>query len=221
MRKNFSIEKIQAGEFVIKKSRFRMVLQYIKHRWITDLDVREYDTQLMELSDIAKKDILWFYEGQYLYNRCLRLLGIRPRSRKEFIDFLSSKADNISVIDDILIRLDGLIDDEAFAQYLIDKERSHNPKGNIVIKRKLQEKGIDAEIISSLLHDDDEVDVFITQQYEKKRPSLIERIHRKQSANQQLEFETKMKSFLLSKGFSMSQITTLFRTLKEQNEMDI
>jgi len=58
-----------------------------------------------------------------------------------------------------LIELD-LIDDQKFAQWWVEQRVNSNPRGNIGLKAELQQKGIDREIIDSvLLSKDQETDL--------------------------------------------------------------
>ena len=58
-----------------------------------------------------------------------------------------------------LIELD-LIDDKKFAAWWVDQRVRLNPRGNIALKAELMQKGIDREIIASvLLTKDQEIDL--------------------------------------------------------------
>lgn len=204
-------EIIQIGEFSFKKRRIRVVLAYLRARYNFHLVGRvDESEELCTLLREHRDDILWIYEGEWLYQRCFRLLAIRPRSTKELTDFLQRRVLNTTVIPQILAKLSTFIDDRAFAEYLIDKERRHNPKGNTVIKMKLKEKGIDDEIITQMLDQGDQME-YIKMQYQKKETSLREKIVRKASKYPEQEFQKQMTQFLFSKGFSLSDIASFLR----------
>lgn len=234
-KKNFRKQKydspvIPIGEFFFKQSRIRLVIRIILEKH-PELNVLFLNSKRIRISDLTegvmkslsesiKKDednILMFYEGNYLYNRVLRLLSIRPRSVKEVREFLKKNANNLKSIDLIVNKLGEFLNDYDFAEYLISKERSHNPKGNLVIKYKLLEKGIDKDIIEELLYNDEDNELeLIEVQFNRKRDEFIRKIMKKGDKYKKETFNMKMKSYLVSKGFSEKNISIFLK----ENEVD-
>ena len=86
-------------------------------------------------------------------NKAVHLLSFRPRSAAEL------KQRGLGAVIPQLIELD-LIDDQKFAQWWVEQRVNSNPRGNIGLKAELQQKGIDREIIDSvLLSKDQETDL--------------------------------------------------------------
>ncbi len=217
-------EILQVGDARFKQNRFRKVVGYVSYAYGTLLQnplpkrvtpdnqqdiIQEIETVVHDHLD----DIVWFYEGGYLYNRCLRLVSIRPRSIKEINDFLARLADNERTVQLIFERLSELVDDKVYAEYIVQKERSHNPKGDRLIRQKLKEKGVDEDIIQKALSEEYDVHNAIRKQYEKKHDSMLARIQKKGSSNKKREFKAKMRSYLFSKGFSLVEIDEFFDTI--------
>ncbi|MBU1104301.1 recombination regulator RecX [Candidatus Parcubacteria bacterium] len=148
----------------------------------------------------------------WIFDRCLGYLGIRQRSQKEISDYIKkllrkktyydssklvySKEEQQNIINltiDKLVKLE-LINDHEFARLVVSsKTRGRHPKGTNAIKADLYKKGIDREIIKSVLLeniDDKENAKMLAQEklayYLKKNP---------QTAKQ------KTLRYLVSRGF--------------------
>lgn len=98
----------------------------------------------------------------WVFDRCLGYLGVRQRSKKEIGDYIkklvrkktyTKEALQILINQTIerLIKL-GLINDEEFARLVLSsKTKGRHPKGTNAIRANLYKKGIDREIIRSVL----------------------------------------------------------------------
>lgn len=88
----------------------------------------------------------------------LRFISLRPRSEYEFIQFLQKtiKRKNMVVSEDILPRILsrtkelGYLDDKKFVTWWIEQRDTHKPKSFRVLKRELQQKGIDSALIEEI-----------------------------------------------------------------------
>ena len=111
-------------------------------------------------------------------NKAVHLLSFRPRSAAEL------KQRGLGAAIPKLIELD-LIDDKKFAQWWVEQRCLLNPRGNIGLQAELQQKGIDREIIESvLLTKDQEV-------------ALAKKLLTKKNLD-----KSRVQRFLLSRGFS-------------------
>lgn len=161
-----------------------------------------------ELTD-KELDILVFKnEFQKLYDRALRFISLRPRSKKELITYLSRKSVPEKIITKIVGRLEegGLINDESFARWWVEQRITFRPKGRIALLAELNQKGIDREISGEVINQ--EVDELKLAQIaaEKKRKVL------KNLPSQ--EFRQKMTDFLLRRGFAWE---TVKKIVDDQN----
>ena len=77
-------------------------------------------------------------------NKAIHLLSFRPRSAAEL------KQRGLAAAIPQLIELD-LLDDQKFARWWVDQRLAFRPRGNIALKSELIQKGIDREIIESVL----------------------------------------------------------------------
>ncbi|MFH1593334.1 MAG: regulatory protein RecX [Candidatus Omnitrophota bacterium] len=82
-----------------------------------------------------------------------RLLGIRPRSEEELTDKFRKKgysgADVFQVVSSLKEK--GIIDDSRFARLWIESRLRSSPKGEMLLRRELKQKGISSEIIEKAL----------------------------------------------------------------------
>lgn len=151
----------------------------------------------------------------------LRFVSYRPRSEREFTDFLHKKLARWKVAGDLLIekvkaRMDelGYMDDEKFARWWISQRMTFRPKGMRLIALELQKKGISRDIIKTAARDliqSDQLD-----EYEAARKSI-----RKKTVLwvklPKIEQKKKLYTFLAQRGFSASVIG---RIIDERGEKE-
>jgi len=128
-----------------------------------------------------------------------RFLARRMHSRKELRDKLVAKKHDQIDIDKIIQELEDkkYLNDTSFARQMITDEISLKKTGPLLIKNKLLKKGVDINIISSLLDElyDEHLQYQNCQYFaNKKRGSL------KNSAARSAR--DKLGNFLIQKGFS-------------------
>lgn len=88
---------------------------------------------------------------------CLRLLTVRARTRAELAGQLAKRGYPDSVSERVLDRLAqvGLIDDADFAEQWVRSRRANAGKGRRALIAELRTKGVDSDIIETVLADDD------------------------------------------------------------------
>lgn len=98
----------------------------------------------------------FYYEK--LVNIGIRFVSYRPRSEKEFRDFLGKKLTKWKVsgsvlLDRVIARLAeiGYVDDEKFAAWWVEQRTTFRPKGPKVIQGELAQKGVSRSIIASVV----------------------------------------------------------------------
>jgi regulatory protein len=82
----------------------------------------------------------------------IRLLEIRPRSERELRERLRQRGFDGSSIDAVCQRLNetGLINDQAFANYLVEQRQRNAQRGGQAIRNDLRKHGIDSDTIHQL-----------------------------------------------------------------------
>jgi regulatory protein len=145
------------------------------------------------------------------YNKALRLLTVRSRTRKELKQRLVAERFTDKVAEQVLDRLvdAGLIDDKKFA---IDRARAMG-KGKGWGPRKLRsdllKRGIDAEAIDEAVSQ-----AYGTQSCTKIMKRLIKKRFGTQVLTQKADRKAKGKAqrFLLGRGFEPEEVSAMFES---------
>ena len=147
-----------------------------------------------------------------LLSASLRFVSYRPRSEKEFRDFLTRKLKKRKVYDIVVIprvikRLTdlGYVDDEAFARWWVQSRMQFRPKGARVLILELLRKGVAkstvAEVVSRARKSgENEKDT--VKQLAQKRLSRLAGIPAR-------ERKKKLFDFLLRRGFEADLVTAV------------
>jgi regulatory protein len=142
-----------------------------------------------------------YYER--LVNASLRFVSYRPRSEKEFTDFLTKKLTKWKVSGGVLIkkviqrmRELGYVDDRAFAVWWVMQRADFKPKGRRFVAMELTRKGISRDLI-------EEVGGFDEFAGAKK---AIEKKIVLWARKPVIEQKKKMYTFLTQRGFSSGTI---------------
>jgi len=128
------------------------------------------------LSHNEIKKLLIFSWQEELYEQVLYYLSLRPRSRKEIADYVKRRFAKLkknqklpffehqevvldtrgTLIDETVARLEknDLLNDEDFARWFVDQRVRLKPKGKKALSLELRQKGVDKEIISQVLADE-------------------------------------------------------------------
>jgi len=133
-------------------------------------------------------------------NFAYRYLSFRPRSEKEIDDYLKKKKADEKIREKIVSSLKGknLLNDYDFAFWWVEQRLSFRPKGKRALRQELRRKGIDEEIISSVL--EKKVDeVSLAKKILRRRASFWQRLS-------PFERRKKETAYLLRRGFSWETI---------------
>jgi regulatory protein len=92
-------------------------------------------------------------DPEIVLNVAARFLQTRPRSIAEVRRYLAGKGYNIELAEAAVGRLLalGMLDDEAFARAWLESRDRARPRGEPVLRRELAQKGIDREVVATLL----------------------------------------------------------------------
>lgn len=148
----------------------------------------------------------------------LNLLTYRPRSVAEVRRHLNKKEFDAAAIEQALDRLQAveLLDDHAFALYWVEQRETFKPRSHMALRQELSQKGIDRNLIDTVLEDVDET-------------AAARRVAAKQSYRwaglPKKEFRVKCGQFLQRRGFPYAIITEItnetWQSLAVDNESDL
>jgi len=149
-----------------------------------------------QIDEITKKA-----EFQKVLAKILQFAMVRPRSEKEYKDWLKRKKVPESLFEKLLAKLKkfDLLDDEKFAAWWVDQRREFRPKPKSILYYELSIKGINREIIRQVL-DTVEIDE------EKIAKNLLERNNYKWKRFDKVKSRQKKTEFLGRKGFGWDVI---------------
>ena len=135
----------------------------------------------------------------------VRLLEIRPRSRRELSDRLRQKGFDPITISAVTQRLceAGLVDDDAFATYLIEQRMRTASRGSGAIQRDLVKHGIPKDAINALAeqHNIGAADADQALQYARKLANRLRGLDK-------ITYTRRLSGVLLRRGYPMGAVRT-------------
>lgn len=136
------------------------------------------------------------------YKYVLRLLSKKDYSEFEIRNKMKTKDFSEEIIDDLLTKFkdNKYLDDERYCQSLVEYKINLKYLGRIRVKKDLQQKGINSEIIDKVLND-----CYKPSKEEELLDSLLEK-KISQAKTMDNNIKRKIISFLLRKGFSYRPI---------------
>lgn len=156
-----------------------------------------------ELSEKEIKIILKKAEFQKALDKILRYATLRPRSEREFRNWLKKHKVHDSLHHELFDRLNRLelLDDIKFAKWWIGQRLEFNPRGRRALASELKSKGVGSEIVNQLISESvNQVDELrMAKGLEEKKKYKWEKLPK-------LEARKKMSEFLGRKGFGWEVI---------------
>ena len=160
-----------------------------------------YDFGLRKNDDLTEeklKEITDYDELNFGKKIAFSFLNYKPRTEKEIRKKLKEKKISETSIEKVIIILKNLkyLDDSKYAKLYLEEKLAHNPKGKRVIAMKLAEKGINKEVIKSVIDTEYNEDTET-----KKAKELLTKYLKKVRAKSEMDKRQKCYRFLLSRGF--------------------
>ena len=153
-----------------------------------------------EIDNTLLNKILKENDNANIYNKCVKYISVRLRSKKEIIDYL--KKLNIDNTADIIGKLtkNNLINDEVFTKAFIKDKINFTSYGPYRIRQELNKYNIDNEIIDKYINDIDEE--ILIDKVDKQINKMIKG-NRKYSSN---ILKSKIYNNLYNNGFDKDMI---------------
>lgn len=153
-----------------------------------------------EIDNTLLNKILKENDNANIYNKCVKYISVRLRSKKEIIDYL--KKLNIDNTGDIIDKLtkNNLINDEVFTKAFIKDKINFTSYGPYRIRQELNKYNIDNEIIDKHIKDIDEE--ILIGKIDKQINKMI-KSNRKYSGN---ILKSKIYNNLYNNGFDKDMI---------------
>ena len=153
-----------------------------------------------EIDNTLLNKILKENDNANIYNKCVKYISVRLRSKKEIIDYLKKlNIDNTADIIDKLTK-NNLINDEVFTKAFIKDKINFTSYGPYRIRQELNKYNIDNEIIDKYIKDIDEE--ILIGKVDKQINKMI-KSNRKYSGN---ILKSKIYNNLYNNGFDKDMI---------------
>lgn len=161
------------------------------------------------LTDEAIEALKVTGEREQAYERALRYLEFRPRSRDEVRRHLHRKGLPEAVVEETLERLQRarLIDDREFAQFWVENRQRFRPRGRVALRHELKTKGLSEDDISGALGDVNE---------EESAFDLARAQARRKSHLAPQEMKRHLGQYLARRGFQYSVIGEVVRRVEAE-----
>ena len=151
-----------------------------------------------EIAALKKQD-----EQNRAFDRAVRFLSYRPRSRMEVERYLRDKGMTDETIAHVVARLEQMnyLDDEAFARFWVENREQFRPRSRRALRYELRQKGVDPRIIARVLSEVDE---------EESAWHVIERRLPRWAGLERDELRQKIIGYLSRRGFDYELIVSIF-----------
>ena len=165
-----------------------------------------------ELSDKEIENILKKSEFQKALDKLLRYATLRPRSEKEFRNWLKKHKVHESLHHKLFNRLKRLelLEDNKFAKWWIGQRLQFKFKSKRELEKELRIKGIDRNIIEDVLSEVNIDEVKIAKELLEKKKYKWEKLPK-------LEARKKMGEFLARKGFGWELIKNTIDAISQKD----
>ena len=148
-----------------------------------------------EIAELLADDAL-----ETAYQKSIKFIGYRIRTSSEVERHLRKKGIEPQVISRVQERLEanGLLNDKSFAKNWIENRNEFRPRSHRLLASELRNKGVNSEIIQDVIES-------TTPEDELAYSAAKKRIRRYEHLEWQ-DFQHKLGSFLVRRGFSYSTI---------------
>jgi regulatory protein len=161
---------------------------------VYDFGLRKND----DLTEEKMKEITDYDELNFGKKIAFSFLNYKPRTEKEIRKKLKEKKISEASIEKVITILKNLkyLDDSKYAKMYLEEKLANNPKGKRVIAMKLAEKGINKEVIKSVIDKEYNEDTET-----QKAKELLAKYIKKVRAKSEMDKRQKCYRYLLSRGF--------------------
>ena len=111
-----------------------------------------------EIDEFLLSEIIQDNNNYDIYNKCVKYISVRIRSKYEIIEFMKRKGVSVELINEVVDKLikNKLIDDDIYTKAYIHDKLQFSTMGPNRIKGELEKQGIDNNIISKYIYDIDD-----------------------------------------------------------------
>ncbi|TDE67055.1 recombination regulator RecX [Streptococcus sp. KCJ4932] len=161
----------------------------------------------MEIDETTLKDIQRYAQFSYGKNLALYQISFKQRTADEVKKYLEKHEIDSQYIPEIIenLKTENWINDSQYVETYLSQNLSSGDKGGYVLKQKLLQKGVDAQLIDQKLAELDFSDLA-----EKTAQKLLRKYQNKLSTK---TLKDKIIQNMMNKGFSYTEAKDAFETL--------
>ena len=151
-------------------------------------------------------------DHEVTFQKAVHFLSFRPRSSAEVRQNLSKRGISESLIEETLNRLQStrLVNDDAFARAWVENRNTFRPRGKPALRMELRKKGLNEEIIQSVLDAQvNEAALALT---------TARKYGRRLSGLEWPEFRQKLSGFLARRGFSYTTLAPVVSKVWKESQ---
>jgi len=166
------------------------------------------------IDENLREEVLCAEERRQAYLACLRLLGIKPRTKRQLKSHLLAKGYSEQVAEDVCGQLanQGYIDDLAYARQWVEERLRLKPRSARMLRMELAQKGLEKAIVDEALQ-------AVTPEDELAAArALVEKKLRRCAGRPGPEEEKKLLAMLARKGFSSPILWQVRSELRRRGE---
>lgn len=111
----------------------------------------------VELDEAAVQELAALAEAEKAVEAAMTFVSYRPRSEREVRDRLRRREFSPPAIDYAIEKMRGwkYLDDRSFAEFWVENRVEHSPKGRRALASELRAKGVDREVVDTVLEETD------------------------------------------------------------------
>ena len=173
----------------------------------------------MEIDETTLKNIQRYAQFSYGKNLALYQISFKQRTADEVKKYLEKHEIDSQYIPEIIenLKKENWINDSQYVETYLSQNLTSGDKGSYVLKQKLLQKGIDAQLIDQKL-----VELDFSDLAEKTAQKLLRKYQNKLSTK---TLKDKIIQNMMNKGFSYTEAKEAFETLDiekdEQQEFEL
>lgn len=186
----------------LKNGKYELIMEYGEKIELYEDTILKFNLLLTKNIKDNLTEILEFDRGWETYYRALKYLKVKPRSKKEILDYLLTCEYKKNDIENALKKLEqqGYLNDLSYAKSTLNHKLLTTSNGPFKIKNELLKKGVDVGIVQQVLEE------YSTDIQLEKIRKIVNRMI-KSNRNKSIKMlQRKIITDLISQGFSKKEI---------------
>lgn len=172
------------------------------------------------LDEAAVQELVALAEAEKAVEAAITFVSYRPRSEREVRDRLRRRAFSPPAIDYAIEKMRGwkYLDDRSFAEFWVENRVEHSPKGRRALASELRAKGVDRDVVDTVLNDTDLFEENAAMELARKRLRSL-------SGLDEQTQKRRLGAYLGRRGYGWDVVGPILRELfsgdEEAGELDI